>query len=621
MIARILGLFLGFLITPAFAIMQGMPFGSTIAVVPHYCNIGQSITLPTWTNDLLPYTGSHSNFYISNVGSSDTYNCASRVFSSGSNGPCASLAHVLSISAPGDNITYVYSGTTYAPQTVPGGTNGSPGKPFTISGECSGGGTSCAQNAMTQMRPCLNGNPCNMGFYLQGAADGLPTSSYIVFENFDMSSGNGANGGSVGWWVRGNAHHIAFFNNNIHDNGEAGIQTTDADYIFIQGNTVSGNAQQNTSSCYSGISLHEMKDTDNAIGIKAVINRNNIYLNTNTPGGVACSTAPQVTDGSGIILDNANHSQEGSNTGICCNHTTTPYSITSATWAGGNATFTVNCAGCQPKYIATGNTAANGTYPFGNSTIIVTGGGTVTSGTYKATSTTTTTITVTGYPAGSGSCASNCGTIAVTFVPYQGTFLIQNNLIWGNGGRGISHGNSGNLIAVSNTLYENSQLSAAGNEGSFHPGEIGMDGPYGTNLVYNNVVYSAGFVDGANGHTVCWHVGTSVAGSTVIFDNNDCYVNGHGTGGSGIEYYFFSNSGTVTLGGSSIYGDPVFNTPNLTPGSNNFHVQATSPSLIANGANSISSYIPLLDYSLVQRGDTCTTTCNFNLGAYNSISN
>ncbi|MGN6388794.1 MAG: hypothetical protein ACTHL1_04720 [Burkholderiaceae bacterium] len=104
---------------------------------------------------------------------------------------------------------------------------------------------------------------------------------------------------------------------------------------------------------------------------------------------------------------------------------------------------------------------------------------------------------------------------------YKGRTLIQNNVVFNNGGRGIAIYYSNNVDILSNTTYKNNRDPK---EGAWRPGEIGITFSGNVNA-YSNILYS----DGLYGSTM-----TGVHVSLSISDNN-------GWGPINADYNLFFN--------------------------------------------------------------------------------
>ena len=73
-------------------------------------------------------------------------------------------------------------------------------------------------------------------------------------------------------------------------------------------------------------------------------------------------------------------------------------------------------------------------------------------------------------------------------IPYQGGFLISNNVIYKNGGRGVHVYKSNNATITGNTMWSNNQDPY---EAYWHPGEVSAV-QAGNVAIYNNILQSDG---------------------------------------------------------------------------------------------------------------------------------
>ncbi len=145
---------------------------------------------------------------------------------------------------------------------------------------------------------------------------------------------------------------------------------------------------------------------------------------------------------------------------------------------------------------------------------------------------------------------------------YTGRFLIENNLSYQNGGRGINVNYTDNVTILNNTTYQNGATNTVNSPST---GEVTDDiqsefialGSSALNI-YNNIFYGR---DGEKTIDIN-------AGNTNISQNNNLTF-----GGTGTSYF---------TGGQNITGqDPLF----VDPASGDFQLQASSPALNA-GSNS-----------------------------------
>ncbi len=190
-------------------------------------------------------------------------------------------------------------------------------------------------------------------------------------------------------------------------------------------------------------------------------------------------------------------------------------------------------------------------------------------------------------------------------VPYKGTTFVANNIIFANGGEGISISNSDHALVVNNTLYGNNRDPA---ESAWRPGEIGVYNG-GDVSIYNNILYGDG--SGGTANTGA-HVVLSVENSTdgvgsITADYNLLY---NLTNNSSLMFYLgqdpgHNNTNAVILNSHNFWNDPLF--VNAIGG--NVHVATNSPALNA-GNTSVS---PTNDFSNAPRS---RTKPNVDIGAY-----
>ncbi len=128
--------------------------------------------------------------------------------------------------------------------------------------------------------------------------------SYVEIFGLNISAPFATGNGIM---TEGTNHHITIKNNVIHNCGGCGMALIHADYLHIEGNFVYDNAFLDPSQA-SGISLYQLTNSDLLPGYHNVIARNIVRGNMNKvlpPGGTS------TTDGNGIIIDDAQHTQHG----------------------------------------------------------------------------------------------------------------------------------------------------------------------------------------------------------------------------------------------------------------------------------------------------------------------
>jgi parallel beta-helix repeat protein len=175
-------------------------------------------------------------------------------------------------------------------------------------------------------------------------------------------------------------------------------------------------------------------------------------------------------------------------------------------------------------------------------------------------------------------------------VPYAGAFVVRNNVVYKNGGRGIWVFHSDNATVTGNTVYENNRDPYFS---YYHPGEISVG--YGGNVwIYDNIAYS----DGLNGlgstpTAPNTHVSLSFEyctdGHPIVAEHNLTY---DPQNASKWLSYGKNNTSPITLA-SNIWANPLFEATL----SYDFRLQPASPGyLTANPATS-----PALDILGVTR--------------------
>jgi parallel beta-helix repeat protein len=172
-------------------------------------------------------------------------------------------------------------------------------------------------------------------------------------------------------------------------------------------------------------------------------------------------------------------------------------------------------------------------------------------------------------------------------VPFVGQTLIENNIVFNNGGRGIAVFQSSNLIVRNNTLYNNLL------DPQFNPLKQAAELSLNTganNHFYNNIAYITG--------NILVHYAFLDVRSTGgdIFDYNVAY------GGNTKSLFTYLSTG-LTLGAHNLLSD----NPMFAPGKF-FQLQAVSPAL---GAGTTDNP-PSIDYL----GNPRYATGPIDVGAY-----
>jgi parallel beta-helix repeat protein len=122
-----------------------------------------------------------------------------------------------------------------------------------------------------------------------------------------------------GFYRNASPHHVSVTNSIVKDNPGGGISTIRADYITIENNEVAGNSFYSTFNT-SGISLYQNNNSDGSNGLKNIIRGNVVHSNKNLIkdfnhfreedlNNPDPALRPKITDGNGIIIDDATRTQ------------------------------------------------------------------------------------------------------------------------------------------------------------------------------------------------------------------------------------------------------------------------------------------------------------------------
>jgi parallel beta-helix repeat protein len=132
-----------------------------------------------------------------------------------------------------------------------------------------------------------------------------------------ITSGTGI---AIGGFYRNTSpHHVSVTNSIVKDNPGGGISAIRADYITIENNEVAGNSFYSTYNT-SGISLYQNNNSDGNNGLKMIIRNNIVHNNQNLIKDFNHfreedlyhpdpAKRPKITDGNGIIIDDATRTQ------------------------------------------------------------------------------------------------------------------------------------------------------------------------------------------------------------------------------------------------------------------------------------------------------------------------
>jgi hypothetical protein len=164
-------------------------------------------------------------------------------------------------------------------------------------------------------------------------------------------------------------------------------------------------------------------------------------------------------------------------------------------------------------------------------------------------------------------------------VPYTGSTLIENNVVFDNGGRGVHCYLSDHVVAVNNTLYKNSRSS------DISDGEL-TAGQSGDIIFMNNIVYAADI--GTRGNKT-WDA------TNITFD-----------------YNLYFNTKTLSVKGEHDIRDldPLYIKASTDADSADFRLQEGSPAIDAGS----SEYAPSTDIT----GGPRVIGAGIDLGAYES---
>jgi type II secretory pathway pseudopilin PulG len=157
---------------------------------------------------------------------------------------------------------------------------------------------------------------------------------------------------------------------------------------------------------------------------------------------------------------------------------------------------------------------------------------------------------------------------------YSGSTLIENNVIFNNGGRGIHVFESDNVVAVNNSIYQDNRTSTiTGELTAVNSGNVKF---------HNNVVYAR-----------AGKKANAVSGSKGIAFNSNIYFN-YGV--------------APTLGSNDRTADPKYVNPSFDPALANFHLQSTSTAI----NTGTSTNAPNTDFDGIPR----PTGSGYDRGAY-----
>lgn len=192
---------------------------------------------------------------------------------------------------------------------------------------------------------------------------------------------------------------------------------------------------------------------------------------------------------------------------------------------------------------------------------------------------------------------------------YQGSTLIANNLVYRNGGRGISIFHSDNVYVVSNSLYENNQDPF---ESAWNPGELmGVD--CGNVTAYDNILYHDGATQQNRSLALSqWNQHYAISmqdcnGGPLTFSNTAIYYPGENLNNGQFAYNLptgtasHANTNSIQIGAGMLLSDPLYQ--NATLG--HFRVSSSSPAL---NSGIITSMVPTTDIRGRIRYNTASTS-------------
>ena len=184
---------------------------------------------------------------------------------------------------------------------------------------------------------------------------------------------------------------------------------------------------------------------------------------------------------------------------------------------------------------------------------------------------------------------------------YRGKTIIQNNVVAGNGGRGIHVYYSDNVVVTANTVYKNNRDPKLG---SWHPGEV-MVISSGDVDVYNNILVSDGLYGSwATGNRVAVAVEDCWSGGKINVDYNLLYTTNNNWS---LRQYTRNVGVPLWMGNNNRFGDPKFKNPGTDLTWADFRIKSGSP---AQGVKSPWYTNPKKDFLGWKRGSP------MNAGAY-----
>jgi parallel beta-helix repeat protein len=262
------------------------------------------------------------SFYVSSTNGNDRSNGTDQ------NSPFASLQKAADMAGAGDTVYVMagnYSNSDPSQNVLTINKSGTAGAPITFKAFDSN------NRPVIKVRNYVGievvGSYINLdGLIVEGNAKEFSNMSVEQVDALQKSQGRftspitSGTGIAIGGFYRNaSPHHVNITNSIVKDNPGGGISAIRADYVTVENNEVSGNSFYSTYNT-SGISFYQNNNSDGNTGLKNII-RNNIVsgnqnfikdfnhfreedLNHPDP-----AKRPKITDGNGIIIDDAARTQ------------------------------------------------------------------------------------------------------------------------------------------------------------------------------------------------------------------------------------------------------------------------------------------------------------------------
>ncbi len=151
---------------------------------------------------------------------------------------------------------------------------------------------------------------------------------------------------------------------------------------------------------------------------------------------------------------------------------------------------------------------------------------------------------------------------------YKGKFLIENNVVFDNGGRGLYIMSAQNAVFRNNTSYWNSKRSySSGGEMVVYASK---NVTFVNNIAWANPAYSS------ENYAICDN-GFWGSNSNITWKNNLAY-----NGKEGLKAFYLSKTTTKSIDNSNVLGvNPMLVNPTIDPTTADFHVKSGSPAINA----------------------------------------